>query len=119
MRLPVRSQFYMATQGKIMHDCFVPGIMGLKKQREYEWEPGRVMEYTGRIIRGNVVLAEPLPFPDGTLVRVEPVQCPAADGEDTCVSLREMLLALAGQAQGLPADMAENHDHYLYGVPKR
>jgi hypothetical protein len=38
------------------------------------------------------------------------------DGVD---SLREMLLSFAGAANGLPADMAHNHDHYLYGVPKK
>jgi len=34
-------------------------------------------------------------------------------------TLGEALLEFAGTAEGLPADMAENHDHYLYGVPKR
>lgn len=24
----------------------------------------------------------------------------------------------AGKAEGLPADLAENHDHYLHGAPK-
>jgi hypothetical protein len=30
----------------------------------------------------------------------------------------EFLLRVAGTASGLPPDMAENHDHYLYGTPK-
>jgi hypothetical protein len=34
-------------------------------------------------------------------------------------TLSEALLEFAGVAEGLPADMAENHDHYLHGVPKR
>jgi hypothetical protein len=34
-------------------------------------------------------------------------------------SLSEFLLSVAGTASGLPSDMAENHDHYLYGMPKR
>lgn len=25
----------------------------------------------------------------------------------------------AGKAEGLPADLAENHDHYLHGAPKK
>jgi len=29
------------------------------------------------------------------------------------------LLEVAGTAEGLPADLAENHDHYLYGTPRR
>ena len=34
-------------------------------------------------------------------------------------TLSEALLEFAGVAQALPADMAENHDHYLHGVPPR
>ncbi len=33
--------------------------------------------------------------------------------------LAEFLLRVAGTAENLPEDMAENHDHYLYGMPKR
>lgn len=29
------------------------------------------------------------------------------------------LLGLAGKAEGLQPDMAEQHDHYLHGTPKR
>ena len=29
------------------------------------------------------------------------------------------LLELAGTAKGLPPDMAEQHDHYIHGTPKR
>ena len=25
----------------------------------------------------------------------------------------------AGKAEGLPSDLAENHDHYLHGAPKK
>ena len=31
----------------------------------------------------------------------------------------DFLLRLAGTAEGLPPDLAENHDHYLYGMPRR
>jgi hypothetical protein len=31
----------------------------------------------------------------------------------------EALLELAGTAEGLPADFAHNHDHYLHGAPRR
>lgn len=33
-------------------------------------------------------------------------------------SLGAALLQFAGTAEGLPADMAENHDHYIHGIPK-
>ncbi len=31
----------------------------------------------------------------------------------------QALLEIAGTAEGLPTDFAENHDHYLHGTPKR
>ena len=34
-------------------------------------------------------------------------------------TLAEIFRDVIGKAQGLPADMAEHHDHYLYGTPKR
>ena len=34
-------------------------------------------------------------------------------------SLADFVLRVAGTAEGLPPDLAENHDHYLYGTPKR
>jgi len=34
-------------------------------------------------------------------------------------SLSEMLLSFAGVIEGLPEDLALNHDHYLYGLPKK
>ena len=74
-------------------------------------------------------------LPEGTVVRIEPVEEPwlaeardrlrAAEkaaieaeerGEPTVL---EKLLKYAGAAKGWPSDMAENHDHYLHGTPKR
>ena len=34
-------------------------------------------------------------------------------------SVWDALLEFAGTAEGLPPDLAENHDHYLHGTPKR
>jgi hypothetical protein len=31
----------------------------------------------------------------------------------------DALLEIAGTAEGLPPDFAENHDYYLHGAPKR
>jgi hypothetical protein len=74
-------------------------------------------ELTGRVVNGNVVLDEPGKLADGTEVRVRPVQ-KVSDREGSEDSLSEMLLSFAGTVEGLPQDMALNHDHYLYGVPK-
>ena len=33
-------------------------------------------------------------------------------------TIGEALLEVAGTADGLPRDMARNHDHYLHGTPR-
>ncbi len=79
------------------------------------------MDIRGKVSGGVVVLEDSNALPDGTVVRVEPVEdragaVKAPEGEQ---SLSEMLLSFAGKAKGLPADLARNHDHYLYGLPKK
>ena len=34
-------------------------------------------------------------------------------------TIGEALLEVAGTAEGLPRDMARNHDHYLHGTPRQ
>jgi hypothetical protein len=75
-------------------------------------------ELTGRVVNGIVVLDQPGKLEEGTKVRVTPVQ-KASESEGRESSLSEMLLSFAGAVNGLPEDMALNHDHYLYGVPKK
>jgi hypothetical protein len=71
--------------------------------------------YTGEVRNGVIVLDEGLPtLPEGMKVRVEPAEI-LRDLD----SLQELLLSVAGKAQGLPEDLAEQHDHYLHGQPKR
>jgi hypothetical protein len=75
-------------------------------------------ELTGKVVNGVVILDQPGKLEDGTKVRVKPVpEHPDTEGDIS--SLREMLLSFAGTVEGLPPDMALNHDHYLYGVPKK
>lgn len=71
--------------------------------------------YTGQVQNGLIVLGQGTPsLPEGTKVRVEPTDMKAAL-KDISAGLRK----LAGRAEGLPEDMAENLDHYLHGHPKR
>jgi len=77
-----------------------------------------VTELTGRVVNGAVVLDQPHKLEDGTEVRVRPVT--RSDmAPDNNGSLSEMLLSFAGVIEGLPEDLALNHDHYLYGLPKK
>lgn len=34
-------------------------------------------------------------------------------------TLGQRLMKFAGRAAGLPSDLARNHDHYLYGAPRK
>ena len=70
------------------------------------------MTYRGHVENGVIVLDEPAELPEGTSVRVE-----LAD-EATGPTLADKLARFIGCLDGLPSDFAENHDHYLYGVPK-
>ena len=76
------------------------------------------MVYEGQVKNGVVVFESAAP-PDGTVVRVLPVEIASQqalpEGAPTSAdadALWDEMLKLAGMAQGLPPDMAERHDHY-------
>ena len=72
--------------------------------------------YIGEIRDGVVVFeGAPPPLAAGTRVRVEPIE----PEEDSTPTLAKRLKPIIGAAKGLPADLAEQHDHYLHGSPKR
>ena len=76
------------------------------------------MSLEGRVQDGVVVFTQPVPLAEGTRVRVEPVNeemTPLGSGP----SLLDRLGDVAGAIDDLPADLAAQHDHYLYGTPKR
>ena len=64
----------------------------------------------GEVHNGVVVFEAGVSLPDGTAVRVEPVE-----RADQSTSLQRRLLAWAGKGVDLPADLARRHDHYLHG----
>jgi hypothetical protein len=79
------------------------------------------MSYTGHVERGVVVLDGAVVLPDGLQVQVEPVQPSRSEPllDEAGQTLGQKMLKHAGKAIGLPADLAVNHDHYLYGTPKK
>ena len=78
------------------------------------------MEYRGKVKGGVVILEEGAALRDGAEVRVREVSQPAAETKaENGQTLGQKFMKFAGRAQGLPSDAAENHDHYLYGAPKR
>lgn len=78
------------------------------------------MTIPGYIQNGQIVLANPLQLPDGAevTVSIQPKRADLGDG-DKLPSLFDRLKSVAGKANGLPSDLAINHDHYLHGQPKR
>ncbi|HEV7798554.1 MAG TPA: hypothetical protein VGO73_10385 [Pyrinomonadaceae bacterium] len=76
-----------------------------------------IKELKGRVVNGIVILDQPGKLAEGTEVRVRPVSMAERESENG--SPADMLLSFAGTVEGLPDDMALNHDHYLYGVPKK
>jgi hypothetical protein len=84
-------------------------ILGKKCSIEEEHD----MVYRGYVRGGVVVLDPKVELPEGIEVRVEPLPAPAGK------TLAERLGDLIGSAPDLPSDMAEQHDHYLHGAPKR
>ena len=50
---------------------------------------------------------------DGTPVLVESLTVEPGN------ELTRRLLEIAAKTEGLPTDLAAQHDHYLYGTPKR
>ena len=87
------------------------------------------MSYTGIVKSGVVVLDKASELTDGTRVRVQPVvkrngRKPALVTQKAAMKPSSgepwaTLLKHAGKAKGLPADFAEQHDHYIHGTPKK
>jgi len=79
--------------------------------------------YTGEIRNGVVVFDPGAPLPEGTRVRVEPIDrlktLASESVSDPIAGTRAMLLAWARKAEEiappLPSDLAENHDHNAHG----
>ena len=74
------------------------------------------MTWRGKVQGGVVVLDKAATPPEGAEVKVELVRKKIRAKRN---SLAAKLRAWSGCAKGLPSDLARQHDHYLYGVPKR
>jgi hypothetical protein len=78
------------------------------------------MTFRGVVQEGRIALPPDVQLPDGTQVRVELEEPVAAKPIATDPRpIGKKLLDFAGTVEGMPEDLAINHDHYLYGTPKR
>ena len=66
------------------------------------------MSITTTVEAGKIVLPPGVDWPDGTVVRIEPV-------EEEAPTLWETLKDFDGIANDLPIDLADNLDHYVHG----
>lgn len=82
------------------------------------------MNYQGKVEGGVIVLMNGITLPEGMSVTVVPssLVIPGLGGKEQS-TIWEKMVALARWAEtqpcGLPSDLADNHDHYLHGQPKR
>ena len=78
------------------------------------------MSFRGHIEDGVVVLDDDVRLPEGTPVNVEPVIATSTEpDEEEIPTLYDRLKPFVGAVQGLPPDLAKNHDHYLHGAAKQ
>ncbi len=71
------------------------------------------MELEGVVHDGMIVLDDATAFPEGARVRISL----APPGKPEAFGAR--FAQFRGAVLGLPADLAEQHDHYRLGTPKR
>ena len=71
------------------------------------------MELQGVVHNGVIVPDDASALPEGMRVRITPAT------EETPKSFGERFSEFKGTAAGLPADLAEQHEHYRLGTPKR
>ena len=71
------------------------------------------MELEGVVLNGVIVPDDAMALPEGTRVRISttPHEQPRPFGE--------RFAHFMGAVPGLPEDLAEQHDHYRLGTPKR
>ena len=71
------------------------------------------MELEGTVQNGVVVVDHPQALPEGAKVKI------VMETTSQTPTLAERLLKHAGTVPDLPPDLAEQHDHYIHGTPKR
>ena len=78
------------------------------------------MTYRGHVENGTVQLDNMPTLPEGAQVEVRLLtENSPHEGDKEIPSLYERLKDIVGKAEGLPPDLAENHDYYLHGQAKR
>jgi hypothetical protein len=83
-------------------------------------EGGMDMVYRGHVENGVIRLDDAPILPEGVEAEVRLLtEDVAGEREKNVPSVCQTLKDFVGKAEGLPTDASVNHDHYLYGLPKR
>ena len=78
------------------------------------------MPFKGHVKNGVIVLDEPIDLPEGAPVQVDLIKRESpAEQEEIGPTLADRLSSVIGSIHGCPDDASINHDHYLYGAPKK
>lgn len=72
------------------------------------------MSYPGKVQNGVVVFDNGPALPDGTPVRIEPVENGVPNGAVKGTLAKRLLRHAGAAGEDLPTDLARNHDHYLH-----
>jgi hypothetical protein len=71
------------------------------------------MVLNGIVQNGVIIVPDQQALPEGAKVTI------VIETPERPPTLAERLLKHAGTVPGLPSDLAEQHDHYIHGTPKR
>jgi hypothetical protein len=77
------------------------------------------MTYRGRVKNGVIVLDPPVTLPEGCHVEVATVCDEPGPSAASVPTLAERYPAIIGTIDDLPADLSEQHDHYIHGASRR
>lgn len=85
------------------------------------------MTFQGIVQNGVIVIENGAVLPEGSKVSVAIVTTTGKESVDELIDPNEttgqrmvrIAKKHAGRETNLPSDLAENHDHYLHGTPKR
>ena len=73
------------------------------------------MQLEGTVQNGVVILDQKDMISDGTRVEITPI----GENGKAKATLGQRLMWLAGSIDDMPADFAEEHNHYIHGTPRR
>jgi hypothetical protein len=95
------------------------GLVG-SRAAENQRLGSRTMTLHGHIQNGVIILDHHGPLPEGAAVEVQ-IIVPGSDltQDGATPTLAETLKGFIGVLEDLPDDASTNHDHYLYGAPKK